>query len=233
MRDTIQVLSAGIGFSIFLVFLSFISFQYINHNRRIISECRLLDALVKEIETASKSVDQIKQRANQVWESELNLGITHTLSKIERRWLRNAGKVGSDAKQWAEDYKTLIAETREMSYADQYVLFVRKSMRLIDIAFGIKGAKGVINSMPRKKNNANHITVLLEDWRSKVRRLQDRPIEETEHSTGVPPMLPFRPGVAFVLERLLAEKPNLVRGMGEQTRSVIMHLQLLEPFVKD
>ncbi|POO03647.1 hypothetical protein TorRG33x02_008520 [Trema orientale] len=106
VRDTIQVLTAGIGFSIFLVFLSFISMQYINHNRRIISECRLLDALVKEIETASKSVDQIKQRANQVWESELNLGITHTLSKIERRWLRNAGKVGSDAKQWAEDYET-------------------------------------------------------------------------------------------------------------------------------
>ncbi|POO03648.1 NB-ARC domain, LRR domain containing protein [Trema orientale] len=87
--------------------------------------------------------------------------------------------------------------------------------------------------MPRNKNNANHITVLLEDWRSKVRRLQDRPIEETEHSTGVPPMLPFRSGVAFVLQRLLAEKPNLVRGMGEQTRSVVMHLQLLEPFVKD
>ncbi|KAF4379457.1 hypothetical protein G4B88_024905 [Cannabis sativa] len=71
----------------------------------------------------------------------------------------------------------------------------------------------------------------LEESRTKLSRLQDRPIEETEHLGYVPAMLHVGPVVPFVLERMIDETPNhLIRGKN------MIHspqMQLLEPYMRD
>ncbi|PON88919.1 NB-ARC domain containing protein [Trema orientale] len=226
-----------VGFSVVLVVLmSIVIFHYLVENYMWVKrEWRLLDALSKDFQIAFRSMNQIEQRANQVLESELNLrGITIKLSEMEARWIKKAWKVETDAKRYAEELdQRLMMERRDIGVIKRYVLVLKMFIPIIKLAYRIRRTKKEIKKLAKNKKYTNYLMGLLEDSRTKVRRLQDRPIEETAEQIRVPPVLSFRSEVASLLERLINENPNLVRGMVEQTRSVVMHLQLLEPFIND
>ncbi|GMN36879.1 hypothetical protein TIFTF001_006364 [Ficus carica] len=237
-QDTVQedlvegLIWVVVGSYLLLAIVNYAVLQYLEENYMWIRrEWRLLDALSKDFQTAYKAVDQIKQKAQQVWESEHNLrGITQTLSEIETRWVKKTGKVASEAQRCTEEFEKLVDRR---NFLRKYFLFCKKFMLTVDLAFGMRRTKGEIEKHLEKKiKYANHVIRLLEESRIKVRRLQDRPIDEGEH-TSLIPRLPFSSGVALVLERLISERPDLVRGMAEQIPSVVIQLQLLRAFLKD
>ncbi|XP_062087814.1 putative disease resistance protein At1g50180 isoform X1 [Humulus lupulus] len=233
------LLAIFVVFSIVLIVVNHQIVQYLDDNSRWIKrEWKLLDALAKDFQTVNKSVDVIKHRANQVWESELNLrGITQTLSEIEKQWLTKEAKVSSDAQRYVEDYEKLIIVTNGAStnLIKRYVSLVfKKFIPIVELALGISRIKKEITSqLEQKKEYTNSIVKKLEESRIKVRSLQDRPIDEAEQSFVIGPMPPFRSGVALVLERLVTEEPKLVRGVGDKVLSLVMQLQLLRAFMKD
>ncbi|PON38908.1 NB-ARC domain, LRR domain containing protein [Parasponia andersonii] len=229
------IVSILIGFSILLIIVRNKIKQYLDNYKWIRREWRLLDALTKDFQTANRSVDQIRQRANQVWESDLNLrGITQTLSEIETEWVKKEGKVSSDAQRYVEDYEKLIARHRGTFMIKRYVSAFKKLISIVELALGLRRLKREItNQRENKKEYTNPIVEKLEESRTKVRRLQDRPIDDAEQRVVIRPMPPFRSGVALVLERLIDVEPVLVRGIADQVRTTVMQLQLMRAFTKD
>ncbi|XP_062088437.1 disease resistance protein RPM1-like [Humulus lupulus] len=236
------------------------TFRYFEKNLWIKREWRLLDALSEDFRKAYRTVNQIKERANQVWESELNLGgITLTLSEAETRWVKKTGKVGICAKTWAEELEKLLKKKRDGGAAKSLVLVLRNVRLIFELAYGIFRTKGEITvktkfsygifrtkgemtvkaelqKIVKKINFTNHIIKSVEESRTKLSTLQDRPIDDTEHLGYVPAMLHVAPVVPFVLERMIVETPNhLIRGkkMVNKTRSILLQMQLLEPYMRD
>ncbi|PON88922.1 NB-ARC domain containing protein [Trema orientale] len=234
----LYILISGLFFLLMVMISSYVTFQYLEENYTWISrEWRLLDALSKDFQTAYRAVDQTKRRASQVWKSELNLrGLTLKLSQIETRWIKKAGKVASDAKRWAEELERLMAERREMDAVQRHVLVLKKVALIFELAFGLHRTKGDIkNQLDKNKKYTNYIIGLLEDSRIKVRRVQDRPIDDSRKSRV--PVIPHPgPVVPLALERLIDETPNYLVGgseMVEQIQFVLIQLQLLEAFMRD
>ncbi|XP_062088441.1 disease resistance protein RPP13-like [Humulus lupulus] len=238
-EDLVEIsLGIFVVFSIGFFYLNYKIVQYLEDNSRWIKrEWKLLDALTKDFQTANRSVEEIKQRANQAWESELNLrGVTQTLSEIEKKWLMKEAKVISDVQRYVEDYEKLIATNGASTNRIKWYisLVFKKSIRIVELALGIRRTKKEIKGqLQQKKIYTNFIVKELEESRMKVRSLQDRPIEEAERSSVIRPMPPFRSAVALVLERLVTVEPDLVRGVADKVFSLVMQLKLLRAFIKD
>ncbi|EXB23829.1 Disease resistance protein RPM1 [Morus notabilis] len=218
------------GSYLLLALVNCVILQYMEKNNMWIRrEWRLLDALSKDFKTANKSMVQIKERAQQVWESVHNLrGITHKLNEIEARWVKKTAKVTSEAERCTVGFEE---QVDGRNFLKKYFLF-KKFITIVDLAFGMHRTKGGIEKLRKEKNYANHVVRILEESRMTVRRLQDRPIDESEHPSD-PPRAPFDSKVASDLELLISNRPNLVWGMSAQIPFVVMQLHLLEAFIKD
>ncbi|KAM6601702.1 hypothetical protein CsatA_021311 [Cannabis sativa] len=239
-EDLVEI-SLGIFFvfSIGFIYLNYKIVQYLDDYRWIKREWRLLDALTKDFQTANKSVEEIKQRANQAWETELNLrGMTQTLSEIEKKWLMKEAKVISDVQRYVDDYEKLITtKGARTNLIKWYVSLVfKKSIPIVELALGIYRIKKEITSqLKQKKEYTNSIVKELEESRMKVRSLQDRPIQEAEQSSVIRPVPLSRSAVALVLERLVTveSQSGMFRGVEDKVSSLVMQLQLLRAFIKD
>ncbi|KAF4368924.1 hypothetical protein F8388_021536 [Cannabis sativa] len=241
VEEDIAEITIGVvfAFSIVFIFLNYKIVQYLDDYRWIKRERSLLDALTKDFQTANKSVEEIKLRANQAWESELNMrGMTQTLSEIEKKWLMKEAKVISDVQRYVDDYEKLIptneASTNLFKWYAVVLLALKNPIAIVELALGIhRITKEIKSQLQQKKEYTNSIVKELEESRMKVRSLQDRPIQEAEQSSVLRPKPLFRSAVALVLERLVTVEPGMGRGLTHKVSSFVIQLRLLRAFIKD
>ncbi|XP_062014180.1 putative inactive disease susceptibility protein LOV1 [Rosa rugosa] len=186
-------------------------------------EWRLLGALLEDFDEVTRSGIQITQKASTLLDSgPVQAGLTIQLNDKETGWITNARKV-----------VTCVQSFRRLRKRRQYpMLFFYVLVDLVPMIGVALGMKWLTDVLGEKKLCAD-ICRSLEQTSSKVRSLQDRSyVDEVEciSVNSVPPtaQLGLRIDPELIISSVrtsVTEKPEV--------KSFIMHLQLLQAFMKD
>lgn len=204
------------------IFASEIAFRFSKRKYKLIKrEWRLLGALLADLDEVKRSGIQITQKASTLLDSgPVQAGLTIQLKDSETGWITNAKKVVT----CVQSFRRL---RKRRQYPMWFIFVLADLVPMIDVALGMKWLIDVLG----KKKLCADICRSLEQTRSKVRSLQDRSyVDETERISvnSEPPTAQLGLNHELVISSVrnpITEKPEV--------KSFIMHLQLLQAFMKD
>ena len=138
---------------------------------------KILEAIMKDIEEVAESAKKIDEKPNQLRDSQLKPGATVQLSDAERGWFEATKTLVGTVKDCSQTYRRL----HEIKYfLELFYSGFTGFKKIYDLKADLGSCNSLINDQLWKKTK---ICKSVEQSRSIVRSLKDRPIEEDKSSS--------------------------------------------------
>ncbi|XP_030969134.1 probable disease resistance protein At1g59620 [Quercus lobata] len=188
---------------------------------------KILEAIMKDIEEVAESAKKIDEKPNQLRDSQLKPGATVQLSDAERGWFEATKTLVGTVKDCRESYRRL-HETKY--FLELFYSGFTGFKKIYDLKADLGSCNSLINEQLWKKTK---ICKSVEQSRSIVRSLKDRPIEEDKSS-----IYKRAKETVFIEKKFksLMDKmnPNLVPETQKEIKySIQLPLHLLSAFLRD
>uniref|UniRef100_A0A7N2LLV7 NB-ARC domain-containing protein n=1 Tax=Quercus lobata TaxID=97700 RepID=A0A7N2LLV7_QUELO len=188
---------------------------------------KILEAIMKDIEEVAESAKKIDEKPNQLRDSQLKPGATVQLSDAERGWFEATKTLVGTVKDCSESYRRL----HEIKYfLELFYSGFTGFKKIYDLKADLGSCNSLINDQLWKKTK---ICKSVEQSRSIVRSLKDRPIEEDKSS------IYKRAKETVFIEKKFKSlmdniNPNLVPETQKEIKySIQLPLHLLSAFLRD
>ncbi|KAK4590552.1 hypothetical protein RGQ29_020919 [Quercus rubra] len=212
------------------ILLSYIFWHQVGKRyRRLKRNIKLLDAVIKDFEEVSEAGRKLDEMPNQLRDSQLKAGVNVQLADTERHWVDATKAAVRGAQDCLDSYQKLSERRKIVELTYTAIMDLKK----------IRGLKAEFDSCLREVNNQIWfrrigICKSIEQSRSIVRSLQNRPIEEDQSHPykRAPPTVTIERN----LKVLFANNPELESDSDKKKGIeylIKFPVQLLHSFLRD
>ncbi|KAK7858241.1 hypothetical protein CFP56_013768 [Quercus suber] len=196
--------------------------------RRLKKNIKLLDGVVKDVEEVSEAGRKLDEQPNQLRDSQLKAGVTVQLADSERDWVDATKAMVRMAQDFQDSYQKLSERRKTIGLTLSAIMDWNKIHRL-KAEFDL-----CLWEMYQIWEKRIQICKSIEQSRSIVRSLQNRPIEE--HQSHPYKRAPPTVSIERNLRVLFANNPELVSDSDRQKEIeylIRFPVQLLHSFLRD